>query len=70
MGSGSPLLVTPWSPPMVMGGRKWLHQDGHSHGVRSGREGWGCPDESSGPGLLNRPSALEEEGLTLITFGL
>ena len=23
-----PVLVTPWSPPMVMGGRKWLHQDG------------------------------------------
>jgi len=32
--------------------------------------GGGCPDESSGPGLLNRPSALEEEGLTVITFGL
>lgn len=36
-----PLLVTPWSPPMVMGGRKWLHQDGHSYGVGWGREGWG-----------------------------
>lgn len=68
-GSGSPS----WSllGPMMMGGRKWLHQDGHSHGVGWARVGVGeCPDESSGPGLLNRPSALEEEGLTLITFGL
>ena len=38
---------------------------------RVGQGGVGeCPDESSGPGLLNCSSALEEEGLTLTTFGL
>lgn len=55
---------------MVMGGRKWLHQDEHSGWGGAGAGVGGCPDGSSGPGLLNLPSVLEEEGLTLLTFGL